>query len=80
MSLVDEDNNILGDKKEAVVTMPLLEKKFLIPENITTSDELHKHTENITTSEEVVKGNDEVHSRTENITTNEEVDKVTEKL
>ena len=41
---------------------------------------MHKCTENITTSEEVVKGTDEVNKLTENITKNEEVDKGTEKL
>ena len=41
---------------------------------------MHKLTEKITTSEEVVKGTDEVHKLTENITENEEVDKGTEKL
>ena len=29
MSLVDKDSNVLDDKKEAVVTTPLLEKKLL---------------------------------------------------
>ena len=39
-----------------------------------------EHTENFTTSEEVVKSTDEVHKRTENITKNEDVDKGTKKL
>ena len=39
---------------------------------------MHKLTENITTSEEVVKGIDEVHRRTEKITTNDYFDKGTE--
>ena len=79
MLLVDKDSNILYDKKEAVVTTPLLDKKLLTNEKVTTSDYVHKHTEKFTTNEEVVKGTDEVHKRTENITTNEDVDKVTEK-
>ena len=41
---------------------------------------MHKRTENITTSEEFIKGTDEVQKCTDNITTNEEVDKGTEKL
>ena len=42
-------------------------------EKVTTSDELQKSTEKITTGEEVVKGNDKVQKRTENITTHEEM-------
>ena len=49
-------------------------------EKVTTSDELHKRTEKIATSEEVVKGTDEVQKINDNITTNEDVDKGTEKL
>ena len=49
-------------------------------EKVTTSDEVHKHTDNFTTSEEVVKGTDEVKKLTENITTNDDIDKGTEKL
>ena len=79
MSSVDKDTNVLDDKKEAVVTTPLSEKKLFTTENVTTSDEVHKRTENIITSEEVVKGTYEVHKCNEKITTNEEVDKVTEK-
>ena len=41
---------------------------------------MHKRTENITTSEEVVKGTDEVHKRTQKITTNEEDYKATDEL
>ena len=78
MSLVDKDTNVLDDKKEAVVTTPLSEKKLLTTENFTTIDEVHKRTEKIKTREEVFKGTDEVHKRTEKIKTNEEVDKVTE--
>ena len=59
---------------------PLSEEKLLTAGNVTTSDEVHKLNENITTSAEVVKGNDEVKKRKEKITTNEEVDKGTEKL
>ena len=59
-------------------TLP--ENKLLTTEKITTCDEVHKRTENITTSEEVVKGTDEVQKRTGNITTNEEINKGTEKL
>ena len=80
MSLVDKDTNALDDKKEVVVTIPLLEKKLSTTEKVTKSDEVHKRTENITTGEEVVKGNDEVQKGTEKITTNVEVDKGTEKL
>ena len=79
MLLVDKDSNVLGDKKEAVVTTPLLEKILLITEKVTTSDEVHKSTEKFTTSEKVVKGNDEVHKSTENIKTNQYIDKGTEK-
>ena len=78
--LVDKNTYVLDDKKDAVVPTPLSEKKLLTTEKVTTSDEVHKLTENITKSEEVVKGTDEVHKSTENITTNEEVDKGTEKL
>ena len=63
-----------------MVTTPLSKKKLLKTERFTTSDGVHKRTDNITTTEEVVKDNDEVHKRTEKITTNEEVDKCTEKL
>ena len=49
-------------------------------ERVTTSYEVHKFTDKITTSEGVVKGTDEVHKHTENITTNEEVEKGTENL
>ena len=49
-------------------------------EKVTTSEEVHKRTENIKTSEEIVKGTDEDHKRTDNITTSEEFDKSTEKL
>ena len=80
MSLVDTDSNVLDDNKEAGVTTPLSEKKLLTTEKVTTSDEVHKSIEKITTSEEVVKGTDEVHKRTENITTNEDVNRGTEKL
>ena len=80
MLLVEKDINVLDDKKEAVVTAPLSEKKLLTTENFTTREEAHKRTENITKIEEAVKGNDEVHKLTDNITTNEEVDKGTEKL
>ena len=70
----------MDDKKEAVVTMPLSEKKSLKNENFTTTDEVHKCTEKFKTSKEVVKGTDEVQKLTENITTNEDVDRGTEKL
>ena len=52
-----------------MVTTPFLEKKLLTTEKVTTSDEVQKRTENITTSEWVFKGTDEVHKRTEKITT-----------
>ena len=80
MLLIDKDTNILDDKKEAVVTTPLLQNKLLTTERVPTSDEVHKRTEDITKSEEVVKGTDEVHKLTDNITINEDVDKGAEKL
>ena len=66
---VDKYTNVLDDKKEAVITTPFSEKQQSTTEKVTTRDEVHKRTENITTSEEVVKGNDEVHKLTDNITT-----------
>ena len=69
----------LNYKKEAEVTTPLSEKKLPTTEKVTTGDDVHKLTENITTREEVVIGTNEVHIRTENITTNEEVDKCNKK-
>ena len=80
MSLVDKHSNVLDDKKEVVVTTPLSERKLLTTEKVTKSDEVHKRTENFTTSEEVLEGTDEFHKHTENITTNKYVDKGTEKL
>ena len=67
MLSVDKDTNVLDDKKEAVFTTPLSEKKLLTTEKVTTSDEVNKRTENITTSKEVVKLNCEFHKHTENI-------------
>ena len=58
MLSVEKDTNALDDKKEAVITTPFLEKKLLTTEKVTTSDEVHKHNENITTSKEVVEGTD----------------------
>ena len=55
MLSVDKDTIVLDDKKEAVVTTPLSEKKLLTIEKVTKNDEVHKRTEDITTSEEVVK-------------------------
>ena len=72
--------NVLDDKKWAVVTTPLSEKKILTTEKVRTSDQVHKCTEKITRSEEAVKGTGEYQKFTENITTNEEVDKCPEKL
>ena len=80
MLSVDKDTIVLDDKKEAVVTTPLSEKKLLTIEKVTKNDEVHKRTEDITASEEVVKGTDEVQNCTEQITTKEEVDKGTERL
>ena len=80
MSSVDKYTNVLDDKKQAVVTTPLSEKKLFTTEKVTTSDEVHKLTEGFTTSEEVVKGANEVHKLAQNITTNEYVDKGTKKL
>ena len=71
MSSVNKDTNVLDDKKEAVITTPLSENKLLTTKKVTTSDEVHKLTEKITTGADVVKGTDEVHKRTENIITNE---------
>ena len=59
---------------------PLSEKKLLTTETVTTSDEVQKLNDNITTSEEVVKGNDEVQKNTQKITTNEEDYKATDEL
>ena len=39
MSLVDKYGNVLDDKKEAVVMMPLPEKKSLTTEKVATSDD-----------------------------------------
>ena len=58
MLSVGKDINVLDDKKEAVVTTPLSERKLLTTEKVTTSDEVHKRTDNFTSSEEVVKGTD----------------------
>ena len=58
MMSVGKDTNFLDDNKEAVVTTPLSEKKLLTTEKVKTSDEVHKRTENFTTSEGVVKGTD----------------------
>ena len=80
MPLFYKDSNVLDDKKVAVATTPLSENKLLTTEKVTTSDEVHKRTEKITNSEEVVEGTDEVQKLTYNITTNEYVDKGTEKL
>ena len=43
--------NVLDNNKEAMVKTPLSEKKLLINEKVATRDEVHKRTENITTSE-----------------------------
>ena len=80
MLSVDKDTTFLDDKKEAVVTTPFSEKKLLITEKVTTSDEVHKLTEKIKTSQKVVKGTDEFHKRTLKITTNEQFDNSTETL
>ena len=44
MLSVDKYINVLDDKKESVVTTPLLEKQLLTTEKVTTSDEVHKLT------------------------------------
>ena len=80
MSSVDKDTNVLDDKKEAVVTTPLSEKKVLTTENVTTSYEVRKRTDNIKTREDGDKGNDEVNKHTDNITTSEGVEKGSKKL
>ena len=50
-------------EKEVVVTTSLSEKKLLTTEKVTTSDDLHKHTDRIATIEEVLNGTYEVHRR-----------------
>ena len=80
MQSVDKDTNVLDDKKEAMVMMPSPEKKLSTTEKVTTSDQVHKRTDNVITIEGVVKVTDEFHKRTDKTTTNEEVDKGTEKL
>ena len=42
MSFFDNDMNVLDNKKEAVVTTPLSEKKVLTTEKVTTRDEVKK--------------------------------------
>ena len=42
MLSVDKDTKKLENKKEAVVPTPLTEKKVLITENVTTSEEVHE--------------------------------------
>ena len=61
MMSVDKDSNVFDNKKEAVLTTPLLEKKLFTTEKVTTRDEVHKRTEKFTTSEGVVKVTYEVH-------------------
>ena len=51
MSSVDKYTNVLDDEKEAVVTTPFSEKNLFTTEKVTTSDDVPKRTENITTSE-----------------------------
>ena len=68
MLSVDKYTNVLYDKKEAVVMMPLSEKKLLTTGKFTTTDYVKKRTEKVKTSEEVLKGTDEVHKLIENIT------------
>ena len=80
MLLIDKNSDFLDYKKEAVVTTPLSEKKLSTTKNITISDEVHKHTEKITTREEIVKIADKFHKHTEKIKTNEEVEKGPELL
>ena len=78
MSSVDKDTNVLDYKTQAVITTPFSEKKVLTTEKVTKSDEVHKRTEKITTSEDIDKGTDEVHKHTKKITTSEEVEKGSE--
>ena len=47
---------------------------------VTTSDEVYKHTDKITSSGDIDKGTGMFHKRTEKITTSEEVDRGSEKL
>ena len=44
----------MDDKKEAVVTTPLSEKRVLTTENVTTSEEVDKGTENFKDTREAV--------------------------
>ena len=69
MLLVDKDSNVLADKKEAVVTAPLLEKKLLKTEKVTTSDQVHKRNENITTNENVDKNTEKLQDMKEAVVT-----------
>ena len=80
MQSVDKYTNVLDNKKEAVVTMPLLEMKVLTNEKVTTSDEVHKSTEKITASKEIEKCTDDFQKRTEKVTTSKEAGKGSEKL
>ena len=50
LSWVDKDTNVLGEKKEAVVTTSFSEKKALTTEKVTTSDDVHKRTDEIKTN------------------------------
>ena len=47
MLLVDKDTKHLDDKKEAVFTKSLSEKKLLTAEKVTTSEEVHKRTKSL---------------------------------
>ena len=49
-------------------------------EKVTTSDQVHKRTDKIKTSEDIDKDTDNIHKCTDNITTSEEIDKGSEKL
>ena len=83
MSSVDKNTKSLDDKKEAVVTMILLERKLLTTEKVASSEDVHKHNTNFDDKKEVVFittfSNRKILT-TEKVTTSEEVDKVTEKL
>ena len=77
MLLVDKYTNVLDDKIGSGHNT-IVGEEVLTTWKVTKIDEVHKHTEKITTIQEVVKGTNEVHKRTEKIKTSDEVDKGSE--
>ena len=69
MLSVDEDNNVLDDKKEAVVMMSFQEKKLLTTEKVTRSHEVHKRTDKISTNVGVEKGTEKLEDMKEAVVT-----------